>query len=105
MMAITPEILAAGAGVLVSLFLEFFPKFKLWYDQLKNSYQALIAVAAAIVFGFVIFGFNCLGWWVGKIPTIACSQSGVQELLWMIFLVFSGSQVTYLGVRNIGKGK
>jgi len=102
-MSITPEILSAGAGVLVSLFLEFFPKFKTWYDQLKNSYQALIALGFAVVFGFIIFGFNCLGWWAGKIPTIECTNAGVQELLWMIFLVFSGSQVTYLGVRNIGK--
>jgi len=102
-MTITPEILSAGAGVLLALVLELVPGIKTWYDQQKDSVQVLVAVLLSAVFGFIIFGFNCLGWFVGKIPALECSQTGVQELLWAVFLVFSGSQVTYLGVRKIGK--
>lgn len=102
-MALDPNIIAAVLGFVMSLVLEYFPGIKTWYDNQQKGIKALIALGLSVLIGFVIFGFNCAGWWPGKLPAIACTWSGVQELIIMIGIAWFSSQSTYLGARYIGK--
>lgn len=101
-MVLNPEFIAGVLGFVMSIVLEYFPGIKTWYDTQQKGIKALIALGLSALIGFAILGFNCAGWWPGKLPAIACSWIGVQDLLIMIGVAWLSSQATYLGVRYIG---
>lgn len=84
----------------MSLALELIPGLSDWYQAQKKSLKVLISIGVAVVLGLILLGFNCAGWFVGKLPVIECSSAGAQDLLWTIIVIWGSSQLTYLGVRE-----
>ena len=84
----TPEVIAAIAGVLVSLGLQYIPIFKDWYNQLQDGQQKLVAMG----FGFVVvagaFGLGCIAFIA---PVFACTGLGAKDavLAFVAYVLFN----------------
>lgn len=64
--ALTPENLAALAGIFVSGFFAYFPWVSKWYDGLDSQFKPLIqaGVLLAVAWGYLLYGckfqFDCI---------------------------------------------
>ena len=77
----TPEIIAAIVGFVVSIALEYIPVFKDWYNGLPDSQQKLFALGVGFVVVFGAFGLGCAGLLA---PYWACDGVGA----WAAFLAW-----------------
>lgn len=89
------EILVGIAGVVLSVLFEYFPGLAGWYDKLKDNLQRSIMLGMLVIVAGVVFGLNCAGWFEGKIPVIVCSESGVEELIWLLIVALGANQTTH----------
>ncbi len=93
----TPENLAALAGVILSLLFSYSPKLSDWYAGLTSQYKRLILLLAVGLIGAAAVGVSCgtnyFGVTVAQLP--ACTQSGVSQLVAAILAAFVSSQATY----------
>lgn len=69
----TPEMIAALVGIIVSLALEYIPKFKDWYNSKTDTEQKLIAVGIGFIVVEGAFGLGCLSLIV---PYWPCTWAG-----------------------------
>lgn len=92
----TPEELAALAGVVLSLLFKYFPVLNVWYGGLTKVYKQLLMLGLIFVVGLGAFGLSCLG--AGEFFGIAleCSGEGFWALLSVVFMAGFGNQMTYL---------
>jgi len=91
-------ILPSIAGVILSFFMEWFPKFNAWYATLPQSKQKWVTIGLMAVVSGILFGMGCLGWLEGIIPGLGlqCTQQGAQEFIRIFFIVAFANQTTYL---------
>ena len=89
----TVELIVAIVGVIVSLCLEYIPKFSDWYNALPNTTQRLIALG--IGFGVVAgaFGLGCANLIV---PYWPCNAAGGWLAVSAFIAYMVANQVTYL---------
>jgi len=81
-------------GALLSLVFTYFPPAKAWFDAQVN--KGLVMLALVVVVSAVYFGLGCSPLAADLNITVACNQAGIIGLLKTIFLIASGSQLTYL---------
>ena len=88
-----PTQIAAIAGFILALSLEYLPWFSKWYNALENNLQKLIVLGLGFVVVYGAFGLGCAGLIA---PYWACSWLGAWSAL-LAFLAYLGvSQATYL---------
>jgi hypothetical protein len=91
----TATVLTGIASALLSILFEYVPGLRSWYGALKDNLQRLIMLGLLVVVAGVIFGWNCSGWFSGKIPAVSCDQVGVQELVWLLVIAVASNQATH----------
>ena len=89
----SPEQIAAVAGVIISLLLEYLPWFSKWYNNLEDNMQRLIVLGAGFVVVGGAFGLGCAGllgsYWL-------CTTAGAWEAVLAFIAYLMASQATYL---------
>ena len=89
----SPEAIAAIAGFVLSLLLEYLPWFSKWYNDKENNLQKLIVLGLGFVVVYGAFGLGCGGLIT---PYWSCSWLGAWSAL-LAFLAYLGvNQATYL---------
>ena len=88
----TPEMIAAIVGVVISLGLEFIPKVNGWYNALQDSYQKLFTLGVGFVVVAVAFGLGCTNLLV---PYWACDWAGVYNAVLAFLAYVLANQTTY----------
>jgi hypothetical protein len=92
----TPSLIAALAGVVISLVASYVPRFSAWFAAQTSQTKALIMLAANALAALLIFGFGCLGWGDLVGGSVTCDQSGAMELLKLFAGSILAGQATYL---------
>lgn len=74
------SMIAAAAGIIVSLVFTYVPKLNVWFGSQPEAYKQGFMALAGLIFAFVVFGLSC-----GKIVTlnIPCTAIGATNILWM----------------------
>jgi hypothetical protein len=88
----TPEAIAAVVGIVVSLLLEYVPKFKDWYNGLPDGQQKLFAVGIGFVVVAGAFGLGCAGLIA---PFWACGWAGAWSAVIAFLAYVLANQTTY----------
>ena len=88
----TPEQLAIYAGIVLSLFMSYFPGVAAWYNGLDNGKKVQVMGGLLILVALAVFGLSCAGLY----PLVACNVVGVKELVNILILALMANQTTYL---------
>jgi hypothetical protein len=96
---LTPELLAAGGGVLLSLFFHYIPGLRVQFDKLDPQQKALSMAAAILVLAVGAFALNC-GGYLGL--GIECSDQGFFDLMWLYIVALTANQSTHSLAKNRG---
>jgi hypothetical protein len=97
---LTPQILSAIVGVIISLLFTLIPGLQKWYDGL-GQYKGLFMVGLMVVVGLVIFGLSCIPSF--PLPMLTCDIAGIWELLVLIASAIVGNQMAYLTTKKLGE--
>ena len=89
---LTPEILSAVAGILLSIFASYFPGFSAWYEALNATHKRLVMLAMLLVVSLAAFGISC----AGLENTVSCTQSGAWILVKIFITALVSNQAAYL---------
>jgi sterol desaturase/sphingolipid hydroxylase (fatty acid hydroxylase superfamily) len=89
----TPEQIAAVAGFVLSLLLEYAPKFSDWYNGLPDNMQKLVVIALGLVVVGGEFGLGCAG--LVK-PIWVCTAAGAWEAVLAFVAYLVANQATYV---------
>ena len=94
---LTPAMLSAVAGAIISLVFRFVPGAKDWYDKLgaeqKQLYMLLIVVGVATLIG----AYNYMQ--AAALGTAHVTWSSLLYLLFTVYTAATANQVTYLFVK------
>lgn len=102
----TAEFLAVAAGFVISAGLALIPGLKTWFEALTAQYKQLLNVGVTIVVAFAIWGLGCAGWAAGLgLPSLACTQTGLQSLLVVLFYALAANLTTYGSTKYITESK
>lgn len=94
--SITPELLAAAAGMVVSLFCSYFPAARRWMDERSSDEKRQVMLAATILIGLAIYALSCAGALTDLTGlSLACDRSGIVLLARVIFTGAVVNQATY----------
>jgi hypothetical protein len=88
----TPEQLAIYAGIVLSLFMSYFPGVAAWYNGLENAQKLQVMGGLLVAVALAVFGLSCANLY----PLVACSVAGAKELLNILILALMANQTTYL---------
>jgi hypothetical protein len=96
-MNITPQLLAAAAGVLLSILFEYTPKLHNWYNKQPDTIQRLVMLACLFIVSGGLFGIACAGWlaWIAPGLLLACSQQGLVGLVVAFFAALIANQAVF----------
>jgi hypothetical protein len=92
---VTPEMIAAVAGVLLSLAASYLPGFSSWFDGLASDDRRRVMLGVLFVVALALFGIGCAGWQDQFNVAVQCSVDGAFELFWAFFYAVTANQVTY----------
>lgn len=95
---ITPQLLTALAGVILSLCFEYIPKFHTWYNNLEDTVQRLIMLGSLVLVSAGLYGMACAGWLQMVSPgfQLACNEQGLWGLVSAFVFAMIANQSTYL---------
>ena len=88
----TPEQLAVYGGIVLSLFMSYFPGVANWYNGLENPQKLQVMGGLLVVVALAVFGLSCAGLY----PLVACSVEGAKEMVNILILALMANQTTYL---------
>lgn len=86
--------LLALSGIFLSAVFKYVPKWKTWFDNLKN--KGLVMLGFVAVIGLIYFGLSCTPYAVTLGITIACETASWVLILQAIWYIFIGNQAAYL---------
>lgn len=103
------QLLAAAAGVLLSLGAAYVPGFAGWYQGLAGVHKRLVMLGLLAAASLLSAGLACLpgAGPAGRLglPEVACSQAGVGELLAAFLAALVANQATFvIAVRGADSG-
>lgn len=82
------DVIAGWAGVILSVLLEWFPKWDAWFHELTNSQRRAVTAAAIVLVGVAVGSLSCAGW----LDWLSCDANGWRAVLGAIFMALIGSQ-------------
>lgn len=85
-----PELLAAIAGIFLSLLFSYVPKFATWYNPLDGTKKRLIMLGLLVVAAGATFGLSC----AGIVHGITCDQPGALQLASAFIFAMIANQST-----------
>lgn len=93
---ITPELIAAVAGVVLSLAASYLPGFSTWHDGLSPDDRRRLMLGVLLVVTLAMFGIGCAGWQEQFNISVSCTLDGAFDLFWAFFYAVTANQATYM---------
>lgn len=91
-MEITAELIAAVAGILLSLAFSYIPGINAKFALLEGIYKRLIMLGLALLAAVGVFGLSC----VGLLDGVTCDQAGAWGLFGLFVEVAIANQAAYM---------
>jgi len=87
---VTPELIAAIIGALISVLFSYFPKLNTLFAALAENQKKLIMLGLMVLVSGVIYLGDCvLNWWV---TDLVCGQEGLWRLATILISSIVGNQ-------------
>ena len=88
----TPEVLIAIFGAILSLVFAYFPWIRQWFEALDPVYKPLLNAGLLLVLVYALYGLSC----AGVLSYFACTGQGALDALVVWFYAIVANQTTYL---------
>ena len=97
---LTPKLLSAIAGILLSLLASYLPGFSAWFDQLEAIHKRLVMLGLLAASSLAVVGLTCagLGETLGLSP--ACDRDSSILVVQAFLLALIANQSAYLITRG-----
>ncbi len=92
-MEISPEVIVAGAAIILSLLFSYIPGLRVWYGGKSEEFKKLFMLGLLVVFSGSLFGLGCAGLLSVSLP---CSKDGAVQLIWYLGIAVATNQGAYL---------
>lgn len=89
---VTPELISAAAGILISLALSYIPKLKQKWASMDGDYKRLILLVVLLVVSLAVWLINCYGL---EAYLISCDAAGLWGLAKVYVIALIANQATY----------
>lgn len=86
------ELLAAIAGILLSVGFEYIPGLRERYNALDDTRQRLVMLVLLVLAAVGAFALSCTGWW----SFVSCNQAGAVGLINTLIVAITTNQTTFL---------
>lgn len=90
---VTPEFIAAVAGIVISLICSYFPVVSLRFAELDEGQKQLIMIGFMLMVTIVLFLLGCSG--LILIPAFVCNQQTAISFFWLFFYAVVANQTTH----------
>jgi len=91
----TTAVLLQFASAILSMVFRWVPKSEGWWNtEAEPIVKRLIMFGLVVLSGAILYGMACLGWLDALNWNLACDESGLQQLLSLVFAVLV-NQGTY----------
>ncbi len=90
--ALTPDLLAAIAGVILSLAFSYIPGLNTKFAALDETWKRLVMLVLLLITAGTIFGLGCAS--IIQ-PGLTCDKSGLTQLIWIFILAAMANQTAY----------
>lgn len=90
--SLTPEFLAAVAGVVLSLAFSYVPGLRDWYEALAGEFKRLIMAGVLLLVAIALYALGC----AGIVSGVSCDQGGIIRLVWVFVTALVTNQSTYM---------
>jgi len=94
-MSMTPEVLAGGAGILVSLACSYIPGLAPRWDAVATEMKRLIMLGLMVLISAAVYGAACAGWATYLGVSMTCDTPGLFGLLKILALAAIANQGIY----------
>jgi hypothetical protein len=91
-------VLLGVVGIVLSLVFSYIPAARAWLDSFANKGAVMLGLVVLVALAY--FGLACSPYAGEFNITLACSQSGVFDLLRALFIIASGNQLAYLYTKS-----
>lgn len=88
----SPDLLAALAGIVLSLAFAYIPQAREWFDALSPTYKRLTMLALLAVSAFIIWLGACIGW----VSAYQCTPQDARQLAWLFVQALVANQAAFL---------
>jgi len=88
---VTPEILIALLGAILSLVFGYFPWVKQWFEALDPVYKPLLNAGLLLILVYALYGLSC----AGLLAYFPCTGQGALDALVVWFYAIVANQTTY----------
>lgn len=95
------EILFGLAGVLLSLFFSYVPKFKDWYNLKDSQTKQLVMLGLLALVTLATGALSCANVVTSVLPVYTCDQAGIVSLVEAFFYAVVGNVVAYQSTNYI----
>lgn len=95
-MEVTPELISAIFGVLLSLAFSYIPKLNVKFAELEATTKRLIMLGGLAVISAVIYGMACAGWAAEWGIALTCDRAGLVQLLTAFGAAMIANQSAYM---------
>jgi len=89
---LTPDVLSAAAGILLSTIASYMPGFSTWFEAISPTQKRLVMLALLLCVSLAAFGISC----AGLENYLPCTQSGAWLLVKIFITALVANQATYL---------
>jgi hypothetical protein len=93
---LTPELLSAIAGILLSLLASYLPGFSAWFDRLDGIYKRLVMLGLLAAAALAIVGLSCAGLGEAFGLPLACARNSGFLMVQAFLLALIANQSAYL---------
>jgi hypothetical protein len=99
---LTPAILAALAGAVLSLLFSYIPGLNTWFAGKGEEVKKLIMALLLLIMAGSIFGLQCAGVLEAG---LTCDQQGVVQLAWIFLAAIMANQSVFKLTPQLAKVK
>jgi hypothetical protein len=93
---LTPELLSAIAGVLLSLLASYLPGFSAWFERLEAIHKRLVMLGLLAASALAIVGLSCAGLGATFGRVLGCDQGSLILAVQAFLLALIANQSAYL---------
>ncbi len=91
----TPEILAAFVGIVLSLAFSYIPGLRAWFDLRTGDEKRMIMGGVIIVASLILFGVACAGFATDFGLMLACTRPDAVRLFSITIMMLIGNQSAF----------
>lgn len=88
--SLTPELIVAVAGAIISLLASYVPKFNVWFAALETEVKQLVMLGLMVIVTAVVFAGGCLDFL--PVENFSCDKNTAVQFIYLLIIAIVSNQ-------------